>query len=219
MNKLRCYKNKFDSKDLLIRDSRALLHDYYVEHYGWNIPSESPSGLKVKVLNKKKILTDFYDQHSIFFSVVNGNNDMVSCARLCAGDRKNCLEIEKYENAKRRLQYIFSKKSEFNILEMTREGIKLNYLNDQKPYLLLLYEIFQFCLNGNYSLLTTTNLIEWENIYKYIGFPKLTNVGFKYFDHEPAEVSVYFALNNQIQKIFERIKFLLEKHGDENEKF
>ena len=213
MDQLCCYKNKFDNDNTVIKNTCALLHDYYVEHHGWDMPIQNPSGLVIKTLNNKKSLTDNYDQHSIFFTVTNRNNDIVSCARLCTGDKEKCLEIEKYENAKNCLKSLLIKKEALNIIEMTREGINLNYLNDEQAYLLLLHEIFNFCLENKYSLLTTTNLPEWEKIYEIISFPQLQDMKFKYIDSEPNKVNVYFALNNQLKIINKRIETRLKARG------
>jgi hypothetical protein len=216
MSHLFCYKNKFDNDNIVIKNTCALLYDYYVDHHGWNISKENPSGITIKTLNGKNSLVDNYDQYSIFFSVTNKNGDILSCARLCAEDEEHFLEIEKYKNAKECLQHILIKKQELNILEMAREGINLNYLDDEKPYLLLLREVFNFCLNGKHSLLTTTNLPEWEKIYKCIGFPELENVKFKYFDDEPTEVKIYFSLASQAEEIIKRINLRLKRCGDHN---
>jgi hypothetical protein len=213
MEQLTCYKNEFNDNNETIKGTQALLYTYYVEHYKWHILEENPSGILIKTLDDKKILVDDYDQHSIFFSVTDEKNEVIACARLCAGNRENHLEIEKYHNARESLAFIFKKKSHLNILEMTREGISLNYIDDERPYLLLLREIFIFCLDGNYSLLATTHLDEWEKIYKSIRFPKLENKDFKYFDDEPVKANVYFCLNGQIKKIIYRIDSRL-KHRE-----
>ena len=217
MKQLVCYKNEFNDHNEIIKETQALLYNYYVEHHKWDISKENPSGILIQSLDGKKRLVDDYDKHSVFFSVSNEKNEVVSCARLCAGDSENYLEIEKYHNARESLGYILKKKSDLNILEMTREGIRLDYFNNDKPYLLLLREIFIFCLQGNYSLLATTNLEEWEKIYKSIGFSKIENKGFKYCDDEPLKVNVYFCLSGQIKKIINQIDFQLKKMEEAHE--
>lgn len=191
-----------------LNKARSLLHNCYLEHLEWEIIHSNPSGINVQKQSNWNIISDDYDELAVWFSVLNDENECVACGRLCHKDSNGLLEIERYPHVRKLLKDILEKKHEFNILELNREAILPKYAENPIPYLLLLKLIFQYCLNKNHSILTTSNLSQWVTMYDQLGFKRL-NISFKYFDSEPEPVVVYFAQKFDIVKMLEKINFLL----------
>lgn len=198
--------NKID----YLNSARSLLHHYYLEHLEWEILHGNPSGIKIQRKNNQTIISDDYDDLAIWFSVQGDNNECVACGRLCYNDSKGLLELERYANARKSLQDILLQKKELNIIELNREAVLPKYVENNEPYLLLLKLIFEYCLKKGHSILTTCNLVEWMKIYDQIEFQSL-KATFKYFDSEPEPVKIYFAPFNEIEKILDKICFLLKE--------
>lgn len=191
-----------------LNKARSLLHHCYLEHLEWEIAHNNPSGIKIQNKNNQTIISDDYDDLSIWFSVLN-EGDCITCGRLCHDDANGLLEIERYPNAKKTLHNIFKRKNELNIVELNREATLPKFVNDEKPYLLLLKSIFEYCIEKKHAVLTTSNLPKWVDIYEKIGFQQLEGAAFKYFDSEPVPVTVYFADNSNIKDMCKKINNLL----------
>lgn len=193
-----------------LNKARSLLYYCYLEHLEWEIAHCNPSGIKIQQQGNGAIISDDYDDLAIWFSVLNNNNDddCIACGRLCHNDFDGLLEIERYHNARKSLKDILEKKKQLNIVELNREAVSPKYAENSKPYLLLLKSIFQYCLNKNHTILTTSNLVKWVEIYDQIGFKRL-NSTFKYFDAEPEPVVAYFACTHDIENMLKKIDVLL----------
>jgi hypothetical protein len=189
---------------------RSLLHQCYLEHLEWEICQSNPSRIQIQQQDGKLIISDDYDDLAVWFSVVNDNDDCIACGRICHNDVDGLLEVERYSNAKRSLKEVLHKKNQLNIVELNREAVLPEYANNNKPYLLLLKSIFQYCLNKNYTILTTSNLTQWVNIYDKIGFNRL-NAPFRYFDSEPEPVISYFANKCDIKNMLSKINRFLNE--------
>lgn len=189
---------------------RALLYACYLEHFEWEIEHTNPSGIKIQKQNHQTIIADDYDNLSIWFSVLEADN-CIACGRLCYEDQNGLLEIERYPNARKSLQHIFTMKKEFNLIELNREAMLPKYENNPTPYLLLLKSILQYCIENNYGILTTSNLPKWVSMYNAIGFQQLEEVSFKYCDSEPLPVIVYLVQNHTIKEIIKNINTYLNR--------
>ncbi len=188
-----------------------MLYDYYVTHYGWDIPENNPSGLKVINTLQKPCLTDFYDEKGIFFSIKDLCGECICSARLCGTDEDKILDLENYPSAVSALSPILQEKTKTKLVELNREAIRLDYVKDKKVYLMLLLNIFIYCEEHGFSLITTTILKEWCDIYTSIGFFEKENLKFKYFSTELIPVNVYHASLEEVIEIKNTIKLLLEK--------
>ncbi len=193
-----------------LNKARSLLHCCYLEHLEWEIAHCNPSGIKIQKWENQAIISDDYDDLAVWFSVLDDNDDCIVCGRLCHNDSNGLLEIERYDNAIKSLKDILQKKNQFNIVELNREAVLPKYADNSKVYLLLLKLIFEYCLKNNYSILTTSNLIRWVDIYDKIGFKRLEAV-FKYFDSEPEPVVSYFAYTHDIEIMLTKVNFFLEE--------
>lgn len=190
-----------------LNKARSLLHHCYLEHLEWEIDKSNPSGIKVQDIGPETIISDDYDNLAIWFSVIN-QNECIACGRICHNDANGLLELERYANAREALQDVLQEKQKLSIVEFNREAVLPQYAEDEKPYLLLLKLAFQYCLQRNYAILTTSNLSEWVEVYDKIGFKRLKTI-FKYFDSETDPVVVYFATTRDITNIIKKINLAL----------
>jgi hypothetical protein len=200
-----------DKSDL--NNARSLLYESYVTHLAWEITNENPSNIKITRDKNRMMLTDDYDNLSIWFSI-NIQKEVVACARLCKEDKQGLLEIERYENASRALDTILSQKKHLKIIELNREAILPSHSNKKEYGLLLLKSVFEYCLSQNYTLLTTCNIPDWLSIYNLISFNCLDKYSFRYFDSEALPVRVYLATPEVLIELINRIDSKLEKSGN-----
>jgi hypothetical protein len=196
---------------LLIEDEslfgqvKAFLYKCYIQEFGWQVPSDNPSRIVFKESTEGlSLLTDDYDKHALWFAAVQANC-IVACARLCTVDSNNLLELERYPEAREKLHLLLKEKEQLNIIELNREAISLKESKYEKPCLFLLEKIFTYCLQKGFSILTTTNMVNWLNIYDKISFPKLEGFSFKYHVEDKDEVVVYFAQKEDLIKMRNRI--------------
>ena len=121
------------------------------------------------------------------------------------------MELERYENATRSIKPLLDLKKELNIIELNREAILPQYSDQKDLYgLILLKEVFEYCLSENLTILTTSNIPDWTSIYELISFKCLDDYTFKYFDSEPSPVSVYLAKPDDIRELLKNIHHCLE---------
>jgi hypothetical protein len=205
-------KNIITDDKVIIKNIRAFLRDCYVEHGGWKIPASNPSKIREEIINNIKQLVDDYDYISTWFSL-NYHNQLIACARLCGEDANGLLELERYQAAKQSLTFLFNKKREMNIIELNREAVHPWYFKTE-VFFLLLNNIFTYCVEKNYSILTTTSLSEWDEIYQYIGFPQLKDKSFKYHEEEPKSVKVFFADQTVLIKLVAKLQSFLKQGGN-----
>jgi len=199
------------SEPVCLNNARALLYESYIKHLAWEITHDNPSNIRINHIDHHTTLTDDYDDLSIWFSI-NHENEVIACARLCREDSNGLLEIERYSNAVESIKPLLEKKAELNILELNREAI-LPWYTGHKPYyaLLLLKNIFEYCVRHKYTILTTCNIEEWLSIYDMISFEYLDNYTFKYFDSEPLPVLVYLATPADLEILINNIDRCLGK--------
>ena len=189
------------SKPASLIKARALLYESYIKHLGWEIAHDNPSNIKINHTEEHITLTDDYDDLSVWFAI-NHEDDVIACARLCHNDTNGLLEIERYNNATQILEPLLSEKETLNIVELNREAIAPSYSDQREIYgLLLLKEIFEYCLLNGHSILTTCNIHDWVSIYDLISFKFLDNYTFKYCDSEPLPVMVYLATPKDIRRL------------------
>ena len=194
-----------------LANAKALLYESYIKHLAWEIKHDNPSNIKIHHLNERTTLTDDYDDLSVWFSI-NHKNNLVACARLCHDDNNGLLEIERYNNAAQTLKPLLSKKKMLNIIELNREAILPEYSDKKELFgLLLLKEVFEYCLINRKTILTTCNIDDWVSIYDLISFQCLDNYTFKYFDSEPHPVLVYLATPIEIKELLININSCLKK--------
>lgn len=193
-------------------NARALLYESYIKDLAWEITHDNPSNIKVNHTDSRTLLTDDYDELSVWFSTSN-KEEVIACARLCREDENGLLEIERYENARRSIKPILDQKEKLNIIELNREAILSSYSEHRELYgLILLKEVFEYCLDKNHTVLTTSNIPDWIAIYKLIAFEEIKEYTFKYFDSEPAPVQVYMATSNDLKKLLRNIDNRLNAH-------
>lgn len=198
-----------------LNNARALLYESYIKDLAWEITHDNPSNIKIHHLDNHTTLTDDYDDLSIWFSI-SDPNEVIACARLCQEDKNGLLEIERYENACRIIQPILDQKRKLNIIELNREAILPQYSAQRELYgLILLKEVFEYCLSNNYTILTTSNIPDWIALYELIGFEKIDKYTFKYFDSEPSPVLVYLAPPADIKRLVENINNCLKTHKND----
>lgn len=198
-----------------LNNARALLYESYIKDLAWEITHDNPSNIKIHHIDEHTTLTDDFDELSVWFSISN-KDEVIACARLCSEDENGLLEIERYENATRSIKPILDQKEKLNIIELNREAILPGYSEQRELYgLILLREIFEYCLSHNYTILTTSNIPDWISIYKLISFEEIDKYTFKYFDSEPLPVSVYLATPIDIRRLLENINYCLNEHRNE----
>lgn len=190
--------------------AKILLYEYYIENLKWDVPPDNNSGIKIKKTDQYNKLVDDYDHYSIWFSVVNEKNDVITCARLCKEDPEGLLEIERYFQAKQQLQAVLNSKKELNLIELNREAILPGYPDNKVASLLLLECIFTYCKKYHYSVLTTTNIPEWLALYNSLPFPRLDDCQFSYAETDPKPVEVYFIEHYHLDNIINKIDFYLK---------
>ncbi|MBA2650992.1 MAG: GNAT family N-acetyltransferase [Tatlockia sp.] len=194
-----------------LNHARALLYESYIKDLAWEITHDNPSNIKINQEDGLTTLTDDFDDFSTWFSIRN-EDEVIACARLCKEDESGLLEIERYENARRALKPILDHKEKFNIIELNREAIIPRYSEQWELYgLIMLKDIFEYCLSQNHTILTTSNIPDWISIYRLISFKKRDEYTFKYFDSEPLPVSVYLALPTDIKRLIENIDSCLKE--------
>ena len=195
-----------------LNNARALLYQSYIQDLAWEITHDNPSNIKIHHVDEHTTLTDDFDELSVWFSISN-KEAVIACARLCHEDENGLLEIERYENARRCIKPILDQKEKLNIIELNREAILPRYSEQRELYgLILLREIFEYCLAQNYTILTTSNIPDWISIYELISFKGMDEYSFKYFDSEPSSVSVYLATPGDIKRLLENINCCLNAH-------
>lgn len=195
-----------------LTNARALLYESYIKDLAWEITHDNPSNIQVNHTGLQTTLTDDYDSLSVWFSISN-KEEVIACARLCRDDENGLLEIERYDNAKRCIGPILNQKEKLNIIELNREAILPTYSAQRELYgLILLKEVFEYCLSKNHTILTTSNIPDWIAIYKLIEFEEIKAYTFKYFDSEPAPVLVYLATPNDIKALLLNIDNCLKVH-------
>jgi hypothetical protein len=192
-----------------VSKAQALLYEHYIKELHWNISHNNQSGLRIEKAGKICRVLDDYDKCSTWFST-RLNNQLVSCARLCKNDENGLLEIERYSAATKSIKEILSYKEDLNLIELNREATSTNHPLRKASQLLLLKLIFTYCIDHSYSILTTSNLKDWVEIYSHLSFPLLSEKSFKYseFDNEP--VNVYLAKKNDIEKMLKKITNFLK---------
>jgi hypothetical protein len=192
---------------------QAFLYDYYINELNWSFPDDNASGLKKSKCDGKRILVDDYDsasiESSLFYVEESKTSEIVASARICKADENNLLELERYEDAQRCLKPYFENKDELNIIELNREAILPAFSVDWRVYLTLLRKVFAYCSEHNYSILTTTNFLEWKQVYSLINFTNLKNCQFKYTDTDPESVDSYFAKHDTVGNIVNNIDLIL----------
>lgn len=193
-----------------LNKARVLLYESYIQHLAWEITHDNPSNIKIHHRDEYTLLTDDYDELSIWFSISRGT-EVIACARLCYEDEQGKLEIERYSNARESIADILQTKQRLNILELNREAILPAY-SDKKDYyaLLLLKTIFSYCIDNNHTILTTSNIRDWVEVYERISFEYLRNYTFKYFDSEPLPVLVYLATPDDLKQLINNIDLLMD---------
>lgn len=194
-----------------LEKAKTLLYEYYIEKLKWDIPTDNYSGIKIEKTYQKKKFVDDYDDYSTWFSVMNENNNVIACARLCKEDIGGLLEIERYSEAKQRLRPLLNSKKQLNLIELNREAILPDNPNNKVASLVLLKFIFSYCLKHNYSVLTTTNIPEWSALYNSLPLKRLCDCQFKYAETDPNPVEVYFIKNRNLNNILIKINSYLEK--------
>lgn len=188
-----------------ISNEQVLLYECYIRHFAWEITHSNPSNIRIEHVEGLTLLADDYDSISVWFSIKN-KDKLLACARICFEDESNLLEVERYSNAKEFLQPILKQKNFLKIVELNREAILASHVHEKKICLLLLKAIFEYCFNNNYSILTTSNIPEWVDVYKIISFNNIPQYTFKYFDSDPSPVLVYFATPPEIKKLIQHIE-------------
>lgn len=194
-----------------LEKAKTLLYKYYVDKLKWDIPADNYSGIKIKKTYLQNKLIDDYDDYSVWFSVLNENDDVIACARLCKEDTGGLLEIERYSKAKQQLRSILNSKKQLNLIELNREAISPDYPDNKVASLFLLKSIFNYCLEHNYSVITTTNIPEWLTLYNSLPFIRLNQCRFRYAEIDPNPVEVYFIKYRNLNKILTKINFYLKK--------
>lgn len=202
-----CFEGHQNSTGL--NQARILLHDYYVRHLHWEIPENNPSGLHIRDQLKFQWIEDDYDLSARWF-VLKDSKQVIACARLCFPDSQGLLEIARYGNACSVLNSVFETHKK-NLVELNREAILMTHVNYKACYLLLLQAIFEYCLERQQVLLTTTNIKEWVKCYKRIGFAHQAAYQFKYFDHEKKPVNVYIAEMKDLENMLGVIQCQLKQ--------
>lgn len=196
-------------------NARALLYESYIKDLAWEITHDNPSNIKINHIDNHTTLTDDFDELSVWFSISN-NDEVIACARLCSEDENGLLEIERYENARQCIKSLLDQKEKLNIIELNREAILPGYSEQRELYgLILLKEVFEYCLSNNYTILTTSNIPDWIAIYELISFEEIDEYTFKYFDSEPLPVAVYLATPADIKRLIANINSCLEVHKNE----
>lgn len=191
----------------MLNQARSLLYHYYVEVCGWKIYKDNPSGIRIEKNKDGFILTDDYDKESIWF-LLYLKQLPIGCIRICGSDPKNILEIEEYENAQKRLKYIFNQRKQLNLIEFNREAILPQYVCNESLLSLLEAPII-YCVQKKCSILTSCVFREWYIIYTMLGFERLRESQFKYHDTDPNYVDMFFAKNSSLSKIVSNIQLLL----------
>ncbi|HRD70193.1 MAG TPA: hypothetical protein PK657_08600 [Legionella sp.] len=198
-----------------LNNARALLYESYIKDLAWEITHDNPSNIKIHHMNGHTTLTDDYDDLSVWFSISN-KEEVIACARLCREDDQGFLEVERYENARKVIRPILDQKEKLNIIELNREAILPGYSEQRELYgLILLREVFEYCLSRNQTILTTSNIPDWIAIYDLICFKEIEEYTFKYFDSEPLPVSVYLATPSDIRQLVQNINVCLEEHTND----
>tara|TARA_Y100001001_G_C7937657_1_gene284393 strand:+ start:158 stop:853 length:696 start_codon:yes stop_codon:yes gene_type:complete len=188
-----------------LNSARALLYHYYVEVLKWNIEVENPSGIVVKNSSKGLMLVDNYDECSDWFGLFN-EKELIGCVRLHWYNKVPLLEIEQYAAAKENLDFLLSQKKELKIVEFNREAIMPKFSKNKEVLMNIMNTVFLLCQRKGASILTTTNIAEWQKLYEWILFEKLANIEFKYSPNEPKPTTVYFAQPEQIKYMLLRMQ-------------
>ena len=135
---------------------------------------------------------------------------MIACARLCGHGSQELLELERYANARKSLSTLLLRKHTLNLIELNREAMDPRYRNNH-VYILLLRMMVNYCLEKNYTLITTTNMSEWVSIYNEIKLPKQNGFEFKYFNTDTDSVNVYFASCYDLHAILNKLNSYLQR--------
>jgi len=77
--------------------------------------------------------------------------------------------------------------------------------------LLLLQLVFTYCLEKKHSILTTSNLKDWVDIYNELSFVPLNGCSFRYSEHDKHPVSSYLAGRKLLISLRENTIKLLKK--------
>jgi hypothetical protein len=191
-----------------LNEARNLLYYCYVEKMKWEIKQNNYSGIRIEKVKKKFCLVDDYDSIAIWFSVKQ-KNQIVACARLCPEDFNRKLELERYPEAQQILGITLKElKNKFHIVELNREAILPHFSAGDFARILLFRKIFEYCTLQKHTIITATHVQDWVNFYNDILFPKLSGLQFKYSNTDTDKVTVYFAHEENIKKMSDKLSFL-----------
>ena len=191
-----------------LHKARQLLYDCYVKKLQWEIVADNPSGIRMETRDNALAIVDDYDSCSTWFSVTQ-EKETVACARICKEDTKGRLEVERYASARLSLRPVLNLKHALKLVELNREAMATHCIANKTIGFSLLRAIFTYCLEHDYTVLTTTPITEWVELYEDIGFPKLETCAFKYFHLDPCPVAVYFAQHIDMQRMLQKIDTLM----------
>lgn len=194
-----------------IISAQALVYEMYVNELQWEFKEDNPSQIHKKTLKDgRTILNDVHDKRAKWVGVFH-ENQLIGCSRICERDENGRFEVQYYPHGCQPLHNLLEIKSQPKLFELNREATHKDFR--EIGLLLMLRFLCNYCITQTSSIFYAMAIPDMVPIFTTIGWPKISNIAFKYEAHDPDDATIYFAdfKNGDIFKMLRKIELQLNQ--------
>lgn len=193
-----------------IEEACALLYVVYIERMNWHFSPDNPSKLKIEIRNNRKLLVDRFTDKAVWFGAFQ-DDKLIACIRVLGPDENNKLELEGYESSQIVQPYIVSPREK--CIELGKFAVLNGYVSSGTIKSLFL-DVFKYCDERKYSVISCTRNSFFRSFFRRIGLPLKMGQAFKYEPQDHAPVDFYLAdhAKMEVAKIINSLERLDKRH-------